>query len=384
MKIKNLIFISAIHLVNDGYSGMISPLLPLMAMKFGFSLTTAGMLVSGYSLFSAISQPIWGYFADKSRRAILVVMGPLMSCVFISLLGWAPNVFFLMAFLALAGLGVSSFHPQAASLAGKYSGDRRGWGLGIFILGGTIGYGAGPLGISYFITQYSFEQIHLAAIPGLILIALYLVIGPGIPAVDFNAARQSVRKILNFRNIGLIFLIASAYSRGLMVMAFNSFIPFLIEERGGEIMAAGTAIFMLQFFGAVGGLAGGWLSDKFGRMPLILISLGLAPVFFIGSIVIPGIWMFPLLGVAGFIMLSSNPVTVAFAQEMLPGNQGMAASLMIGLSWGLAGLTISLVGWLADTFGIVAVLTGMSIVPLLVMMLGFFARPVISAQVRRE
>ena len=383
MRLKNLLFISAVHFVNDGYSGMLSPLLPLIAAKFDLSLTAAGMLVSGYSLFAAMSQPVLGYFADKSKRTFFVVTGPLMSCVFMSMLGVAPNIIFLMLFLALAGLGVSSFHPQAASLAGKISGDKRGWGLGIFIMGGTIGYGVGPLAISYYVSAYSFDTTYLVMIPGLAMIALYLAVGPGIPSLDLNSHRQSVRKIFRFDNIGMIFLVATAYIRGLTVMAFNSFIPFLIHERGGEIIASGTAIFMLQFFGAAGGVAGGWLSDKFGRMGLILLSLGLAPLFFVGSLHLPCLWIFPFLAAGGFLMLSSNPVSVAFAQELLPGNQGLAASLIIGLSWGMAGLTISLVGLSADNFGIVETLTAVSLLPLAVMIMGIIARPHILKQAHR-
>ena len=383
MKLKDLLFISAAHLVNDGYSGMLSPLLPLIAAKFDLTLTTTGMLVSGYSLFAAMSQPVLGYFADKSKRTFFVVTGPLMSCIFMSLLGVAPNIIFLLLFLAMAGLGVSSFHPQAASLAGKYSGDQRGWGLGIFIMGGTIGYGAGPLAISYYVSAYSFDTAYLMMLPGLATIALYLAIGPGIPSLNINSHRQSIRKIFRFDNIGMIFLVATAYIRGLTIMAFNSFIPFLILERGGEIIASGTAIFMLQFFGAIGGVAGGWLSDRFGRMGLILLSLGLAPIFFIGSLYLPGLWIFPLLAAGGFLMLSSNPVSVAFAQELLPGNQGLAASLIVGLSWGLAGLTISLVGLSADSFGILETLTVVSLLPFTVMIMGIITRPYILRQAHR-
>jgi hypothetical protein len=58
-----------------------------------------------------------------------------------------------------------------------------------------------------------------------------------------------------------------------------------------------------------------------------------------------------LLGLAlgGFILLFTIPVNVVMAQDLVPSQAGTVSALMMGFSWGMAGLIfIPLTGWVAD------------------------------------
>jgi FSR family fosmidomycin resistance protein-like MFS transporter len=76
-------------------------------------------------------------------------------------------------------------------------------------------------------------------------------------------------------------------------------------------------------------------------------------------------WMFVVtLAIGGFLLQSTLPVNVTFAQTIAPISAATVSSLMMGFAWGLGGLIMPLVGMLADRIGIDYTLMTMSAVPL--------------------
>lgn len=67
---------------------------------------------------------------------------------------------------------------------------------------------------------------------------------------------------------------------------------------------------------------------------------------------------------AGFVLVSSFSVTVALAQAYLPRHLGMAAGLIVGLAIGTGGLGVTLLGWIADHWGLYAALHLIVFLPL--------------------
>jgi FSR family fosmidomycin resistance protein-like MFS transporter len=63
-------------------------------------------------------------------------------------------------------------------------------------------------------------------------------------------------------------------------------------------------------------------------------------------------------------LLSSNSILVAMAQELAPQSSGLASSLPLGFSWGLASLTLPFVGHLADQLGVASTLEYLCFLPL--------------------
>jgi FSR family fosmidomycin resistance protein-like MFS transporter len=67
-------------------------------------------------------------------------------------------------------------------------------------------------------------------------------------------------------------------------------------------------------------------------------------------------WGLVPLALGGFALYLSAPVNVVMAQEMLPRRASLASSLVTGLSWGTAGLSLTLVGAIAERIGLSATL----------------------------
>ncbi len=87
---------------------------------------------------------------------------------------------------------------------------------------------------------------------------------------------------------------------------------------------------------------------------------------------LPGPWVFVGAFVAGFFVLAPLPLGVVMAQRLVPRSRAMVSSLMMGLAYGLGGALSPLVGWIADVYGIEAVLFVMAFIPLICLV--FIAR----------
>jgi FSR family fosmidomycin resistance protein-like MFS transporter len=115
---------------------------------------------------------------------------------------------------------------------------------------------------------------------------------------------------------------------------------------------AGWSLFVFLFFGALGGLLGGHLSDRLGRHVVIATSLLMFPVLMAMALALSGPLQWVCLAIAGATLLASFSVTVVFAQELLPRRLGLASGLTLGLAFGAGGVGVALSGVLADTVGL--------------------------------
>jgi FSR family fosmidomycin resistance protein-like MFS transporter len=130
------------------------------------------------------------------------------------------------------------------------------------------------------------------------------------------------------------------------------FLPLFLIGQGMTLSLTGRALFVLLFFGALGGMLGGHLSDRVGRQRVIATSLLLYPPLMAAALTLQGPMRWILLAVAGMALLASNSVTVVFAQELLPHHIGMASGLTLGLSFGAGGLGVGVSGVMADLLGL--------------------------------
>ena len=70
------------------------------------------------------------------------------------------------------------------------------------------------------------------------------------------------------------------------------------------------------------------------------------------------------LAAAGFVLVSSFSITVALGQAYLPRRLGMAAGLIVGLAIGTGGIGVTILGWVADHWGLYAALHLIAALPL--------------------
>jgi len=81
---------------------------------------------------------------------------------------------------------------------------------------------------------------------------------------------------------------------------------------------------------------------------------------------------FAVLACSGFVLISSFSVTVVMAQDLLPGRLGLASGLMVGFAIGTGGLGVTLLGTVADAWGVPAALQTLAFMPPLGLLLCLF------------
>jgi len=157
--------------------------------------------------------------------------------------------------------------------------------------------------------------------------------------------------------------------RTLTAMSFSTFVPVLLTRRGLSLAQAGTAVSLYLIAVGLGGFVGGPSADRFGPRRVIILSLVTCVPFLVVAPMLHG-WLFVIvLATGGFLLQSTLPVNVTFAQLIAPISAATVSSLMMGFAWGTGGLSVPLVGMLADRVGIERALTVMSVMPLIAALL---------------
>jgi len=155
--------------------------------------------------------------------------------------------------------------------------------------------------------------------------------------------------------------------RDTAVEGIRFFLPLFIASRGGSIVNIGTILFLISTVGTISPMLGGPIADRFGRRRVIEVTMALSPFFLVPAALTSGILSISLYMVGNALLQGILPVTGAAAQEMAPGARSTAASMVTGLSFGLAGLLLAPIGALADRTSLTFVLIMIGALPILPM-----------------
>jgi FSR family fosmidomycin resistance protein-like MFS transporter len=355
-----LLFIG--HAVNDGYGGFFAPLLPLLIERLDLSLALAGFLGTTRILTNTALQPSFGHLIDRSQRPSLLVVGPLLTVAAMSFIGRAGSVPALVLLLVFAGVGTALFHPAAASLVTMGKPARAGVLMALFSSGGAIGAGLAPMAIVAFTTGFSLERTPWLILPGVALISAFAIpLRRVSPARSEGAPSRADRTPLPPR---LAILWTAIVFAALGATAFSTFLAVLVTERGGSTWLGGAAISAYLIGGAAMEFLAGNLSDRFGRNVVMIGSLALATPFLLGFLHAPTSLLLPFAALSGAFSLAYSPVGIVAAHECAPGRRGLVSGLVMGLAWGVGGIALTPIGWLADRYGLVSVMTFVGFLPL--------------------
>ena len=350
------------HMMVDGYGNIYAPLLPLLIPRLHLTLAAAGTFTMLYQMAASVAQVGFGHLADRWRPRVLIMIGPVVAVSLLSLIGLATTRGALATILIAGGLGAAAFHPPGAALAHRLGGTRPGLAMSVYITGGTLGFSLGPLMFAPFAQRFGIEWTPLLAIPGLLVVGFFLTRVP--PITAHPSSRGGFRGLRPYaKPLGLLYLIVVL--RTLTSLGFATFVPVMLTRRGMSIGQAGGVVALYLFGSGVGGFLGGPAADRFGPRTVIALSLVCACPFLVAAPLLSG-WAFVVaLTIGGLFLQSTLPVNVTFGQSLAPVSAATVSSLMMGFAWGTGGLSVPLVGYIADRAGIERTLIALSLVPLL-------------------
>lgn len=352
------------HFLVDGYGNIYAPLLPLLIPPLHLTLTTVGVLQMCFQMSASVSQLGFGPIADRWRPRLLLIAGPILSVAILSLIGLSTSAWTLGAILVFGGLGGAAFHPPAAALVHRLSGERKAFAMSVHITGGSLGFSLGPLVFAPIAQRLGLSWTPVFMIPGLAALALGLRHMPAVSALHEHHEHAGVTSLRRYaRPLTLLYLIVVI--RTLTNLGFSTFMPVMLTRRGMSVAEAGVIAAIYLFASSVGGFFGGALADRWGARRVIIASLAASVPFLAVAPLLSGWTFVVILSLGGFLLQSTLPVNVTFAQMIAPIGAATVSSLMMGFAWGTGGVMVPLAGLLADRNGIEHTLMAMSCLPLL-------------------
>jgi FSR family fosmidomycin resistance protein-like MFS transporter len=342
------------HGVNDAYAAFLSPLLPRIMEKMGLSIALAATLAMTLSLGASVLQPLMGYLADRHGRRLFVVLGPLLSGVFLSMVGVAPTFGILVACLLFGGLGSAAFHPPGASYAARISeGKGSGLRMSFFSLGGSLGWALGPLLAVGLVAWLGLEGLWMAMFPGILLaFVLWWVLPPG-RADRSPVPPPSPRKVLARIRGPLGLLMGVSVVGAFAQRVYLTMEPIVVARAGGSEATGALSLSVYLGAQALGTLTGGVLSDRVDRSRLLVVLTLLAfPSHFLAVFLPPGEAPALMMAAAsGFLGMAMMPGIVVRAQELLPEGAAVSSGIVMGLAWAVGSLGVLGTGILGDWIG---------------------------------
>jgi FSR family fosmidomycin resistance protein-like MFS transporter len=385
MNWKTLALLIAGHFVTDINTGALPAFLPFIKEPLSLSYTMAATIILVFNLTSSVIQPAFGYFSDRWSIRWLLPVGPFLASLGLALLGLAPSYAWILLFASLSGIGQASYHPEGFKTVSLLSGPKKATVISFFHFGGNLGFAVGPILTTTFFTFMGLKGSVLFLIPGIIMITVFLStsqwkVPQALPTArgKTGSAPAAARKAL----FPMSLLILTVTLRSATRLGLLTFVPFyFIKIQQSDPMIAGKVLSIFLLAGTAGIVIGGPLADRFGYKRTTLLSFAVSSILLFLFYFTQGTLSLVLFATAGMFIIMSNSVTMAIGQSLMPHNLGMASGLLLGLSMGMGGISTTLLGWVADQWGIATALQITFILPILAFLI-FLPIPYPPRQIR--
>lgn len=348
------------HFAHHLLTALPIPLLPMIRSDFSLDYTRSGFVISAFSLSYGIGQLPGGWLADRTGpRPVLTIgiCGVALAGFFVGLSHTFPMMIF---FLALMGVLGGGYHPAAPPMiSASVEPQNQGRALGVHAIGGSASFFLAPLIAVLIATLWGWRGSFIGlAVPAMVFgIFFYRVLGrmaaarkDPLPAREMHPEGAARRRFAR----GLVpFIILSTFT-GAVIYSTVSFIPLFLVDHFHYTEETAGALFAFIYSGGLWmSPLGGYFSDRWGRVPVILTVCFLAgPVIFLLNEVPSGYGIVILLITIGMIIYARMPVSEAYIIEQTQeGNRSLILGIYFFSSMEGSGLLTPVVGYLIDHFG---------------------------------
>jgi FSR family fosmidomycin resistance protein-like MFS transporter len=348
-KTSSVLTIMGGHFIHDVYTAFVAPLLPLIIEKLSLNLTQAGSLTA-FLQFPAILNPFIGYLADKVSLRYFVILAPGITASLISILGLAQNYMILAIILFTTGISVAAFHAPAPAIISRLSGGQIGKGMSIFMAGGEMGRTLGPLLIVWVVSTWTLEEAYPIMLIGW---AASLVLFLRLRKISAKSETPGkLRAIYPTLRTLFLPLLVITFFRMFQAASLTTYLPTFLNLEGANLWVAGASLSILELAGVGGALLSGTLSDRLGRIPVLLVMAASSFVVMLLFLNVEGFLQIPVLLALGFTALSPQPVYLALVQDHVPNNRAVGNGLYMSMNFLVRSLVVVLIGIAGDTFGL--------------------------------
>lgn len=357
------------------------PLLPMIRDAFNLDYTRSGLLLSAFSLTYGFVQLPMAAISDRFSKRRIIALGLVGTGVACIGVGLATDYIHILFALLLLGVAGSTYHaPAAAFLSETFGKESRGRFLGIHVVGGTAGLTAAPV-VAMIVTSATGSWRTAFIVMGLPVIlggVLVWFLARSQETANVRASIVTPSEPIGYmsviRMLGL--LVAVALLTQMMVAGMNSFLPlYMVDNFGAAQDQAGLIMAVVYGAGVLGAPIGGAISDRFGRKPVIMLSVvSVGPLIFLATLLPFGALFVGVIALYGLFQVFRLPAMESLIADIVPVQR--RATVLGGynlLAQQTTGITTPLFGWVLDQYGpnhgfaalaAVALVTSILVIPL--------------------
>ena len=341
------------HGIKHFGQGALTVIGPLLKASMGLSEVSYALIFSSMNVSSGLSNIPAGILSDMYRKKIAWFLAISMFTISIGylLVGITKIYILILLGVILIGFGTSFWHaPAFGTLAARYP-ERKGFALSMHLTGAQIGNTIGPPIIGGLISGVTLGSVIKFSGFGWENVAIMIVIPMIITGVlvltMFKSAGSESTSNWSFQEYWdrTKTLLADKIILGLIVLgamrasihtSFQLWLAvYLKEELDYSAWVIGWHIALITAAGIISTPIMGILSDRFGRKPVIQISMTLMAIYlFLFLIFDEGLGLVILIGLLGMFFFSVMPIVTAATMDRVPkGSEGSGTALnFIGMS----------------------------------------------------
>jgi len=279
------------HLSHHLLTALPAPLLPFIRDDFSLSYAQSGTVIFAFSLAYGIGQVPAGVLADRINARVLITIGICGVAVTGLLIGLSQTYIMMLVFLALMGLVGGGYHPAAPPIiTTAVEPEKQGLALGIHLIGGSASFFLAPLVAAAIAVTWGWRGSFIGlSIPTMVLgIIFYILLGRllGRKQVQQSISQPTSENTdssspVHWRPLAA-FMVLTVFTQA-VTFSGVAFIPLFMVDHFG--VSEGTAAGFLAVIYSAGLWAsplGGFISDRLGRVPVVLTTCLIAgPAFYL-------------------------------------------------------------------------------------------------------
>jgi DHA1 family multidrug resistance protein-like MFS transporter len=297
-------------------------LLPTYLREMGVQQTDrlafVGLFSSLIFVVGAPLVPLWGAWADKYSRKVVIVRSALVEAVVFAGVALSREPWQLAVSMLLIGLQLGNTGVMLAGIRDVTPKARLGTTIALFGASGPIGFAAGPVLAGILIDGLGWSLPAVFTVSALLSVGTAALVALGsreirpevvptgrVVTLAFGALRGVIADPV-IRRIFLIFGVSY-----LATQMSRPYIPVLVEELAGTGPGLASAIALVAgtaaLVGAVVSPLGGVLGDRIGFRPILVAALGGAGIVLLLMPLVPSVASLALLAV----VLGASTATVS-------------------------------------------------------------------------
>ena len=344
-----MIGLSMGHALKHFYQQAFLLLIPSFKEAMLLNDIQVGLFGTARTICSSIMNIPAGIIADMWRGKVGIILATSLTSLALGyfIIGTSELYWLVLVGVGVTGLGTSLWHAPAFGTLGAMYPDKRATALAVHRMGGSVGDSISPIVVGILLGGFVFagfewtglhwRTLSLVLVPPALISAVAVLIfyGKAIGEEGNKESQDFVSYMVAAK--GLLVnptVVAMVALTSVRAMAHNSLSIFLIvymdEDLGFEVFKIGYHMALLTLLGVVSAPIMGWTSDKFGRRPVITLSL-----FSISSLILllivfgDGFSLVVILGMLGIFLYTVNPVMLAAAIDGAPkGTESSVTALM--------------------------------------------------------